>query len=837
MAHRIVPFGLPLTGHKATGGPGEARHTAEFDEVEARVRQACLTFVRAVAMAAVVGGALVLAGRLLGFAPVRTLLGGQPARPNCALALIFIGAALFILSDRNATARAVHAARAAIAAVLVLAAATMMQHVTGWELGIDRLLLPGALGAGLSVSEVRMAPASALAFLLLGASLLAMDRATRLARATWQLTALLTMAIGVFTLLGYLYGVVALYRFHTYPPMGLDAAAMFTLLGAAVLHARPEQGIVATSTSGHVGGQVARWILPAALLLPIVIGWLRLEGQKSGFYGTELGLTLFAASNAIMFAALVWFTARSLNDADQYRLDAEQALRRSEELFSKTFHANPAGMVLLKQDGLRYVDMNEAWLALTGFERHEVIGRTSFDTRIIPDDEREAICRGIADGGGRLRQRELVIRTRQGEQRDVLYSTQSVTVHDEPHILGVLLDVSERNRAEAERASLELQVRQTQKLQALGTLAAGIAHDFNNILAIIEGSARLSQSELPPEHPVQASLAEITAAGQRASELVRRILTFGRRQEVRRLPLALAPVLEEALNLLRPTLSPRLEITLSSDADTPIVLADPTQVHQLVLNLGTNAAHAMGEAGGTLEFQLSALTVTATNAARYPGLAAGSYAELMVRDNGCGMEEDVLRRIFDPFFTTKRQGEGTGLGLAVVHGIMKAHDGSVTARSRLGIGTTFLLHFPAAPATASVARPVCPTRAGHGSGERILYIDDEASLVRLGTRLLERLGYKVTGDTNPLEALARIKADPAAFDAVVTDLSMPGMSGLELAREVREIRAEMPIFITSGCIRQEDTDAAAALGISDLITKPDTIEGLGRALHRKLARH
>ena len=388
---------------------------------------------------------------------------------------------------------------------------------------------------------------------------------------------------------------------------------------------------------------------------------------------------------------------------------------------------------------------------------------------------------------------------------------------------GICVDITDRKR-------MEEQLAQSQKMEALGTLAGGIAHDFNNILLAIGGNTSLAIEELPIEHPLQLSLSEIAKASARASSMVRQILAFSRRQTPDRKNVAVKSVVEEALALLRATLPMRIEIRTSFAPDLPAILADSTQVHQVIMNLGTNAARAMGENSGLLEITAKPFVVTPAFAATLPRLRSGVYAQIAVSDTGCGMDSAIKDRIFDPFFTTQDPGQGTGLGLSVVHGIMKDHDGAISCYSEPGKGTIFHLYFPASGATDGVKAAASAPLQGHG--EHLLYVDDEDALVLLATRSLSKLGYKVTGHTNPAKALQVFKENPGQFSAVVTDLSMPGMSGAELAREIVAIRPDIPVVMTSGYIRPEDEAEAQKIGIREMILKPDTIEELAKALHR-----
>jgi CheY-like chemotaxis protein len=392
-------------------------------------------------------------------------------------------------------------------------------------------------------------------------------------------------------------------------------------------------------------------------------------------------------------------------------------------------------------------------------------------------------------------------------------------------------DIAERERAAIERAKLEDKLLQAQKMEAIGTLAGGIAHDFNNILAGIIGFADLGLQEVSDPMAADLHFREILKAGQRARDLVRQILAFSRHREQDRKPLCLDGTILEALRLLRTTISPAVEIVTKFQEPTPAVLADSSQVHQIVTNLVTNAAHAIGSRTGLITVQLVPFFVDDDFSRTHPDLRPGRYVRLAVSDSGSGIPAEALDRIFEPFFTTKPPGEGTGLGLSVVHGLMKSFDGAITVYSEPGQGTTFHLYFPALEFDGSYAQVEEPIEV-RGRGERILFVDDEPVLAMLGERFLTRLGYTPVIQTDSRAALAHFKDNP--FDLVVTDLTMPHLSGIELARRLWELRPEIRIVLTTGYSATLDPQRAADLGFRDLLLKPYTVHGLGETLHRAL---
>jgi PAS domain S-box-containing protein len=381
---------------------------------------------------------------------------------------------------------------------------------------------------------------------------------------------------------------------------------------------------------------------------------------------------------------------------------------------------------------------------------------------------------------------------------------------------------------------VEAQFQQAQKMEAIGTLAGGIAHDFNNILGAINGYTELARLVLTGNPEVREYLGAVMQASNRAANLVLQILTFSRPEQSERQPIQLGAVMTEALTLLRAAVPSTIEFDTSLAEDAPTVLADTTQIHQILMNLGTNAWHAMKNKAGTLQMKLERWVVDAAQVATHARLQSGIYARVSVGDSGCGMDQATLRRIFEPFFTTKPPGEGTGLGLALVHGIMDAHDGAVTVDSQPGKGTMFRLYFPAC-AAEPVVIPADDGATPTGQGESILFVDDEEMLVRLGERTLVKLGYTVEVATNPAAALALVQADPQRFDVVLTDQTMPGMTGFQLAAELHLIRPGLPVIMMTGYGVGLLAERVAAAGICQLLVKPTSIHTMGVAVHAALA--
>ncbi|HMN93900.1 MAG TPA: ATP-binding protein [Hydrogenophaga sp.] len=428
------------------------------------------------------------------------------------------------------------------------------------------------------------------------------------------------------------------------------------------------------------------------------------------------------------------------------------------------------------------------------------------------------------------------------------------------HVVLTFVDITSLRSVQAEQKALQSQLAQSQKMEALGTLAGGVAHDFNNILAAILGNAELARRDLPRDAPARESLHEISTAARRGRELVRQILAFSRRQPLERTPVDVRAVVNEACVLLRTALPPQVQLVQDCACNTPPIQADATQLGQVFLNLGTNAVHALKGGSGRIEYLLDALPADDPGVPAEIGracLEAGvAVVRLRVRDNGCGMSEAVRNRIFEPFFTTKPVGQGTGLGLPVVLGIVEAHGGTVSVRSEEGQGTEFGLFFPAAaatsasalgnpntnerePVTMSHAHPDVPTpesvpmtETSSAEPRHILYLDDDDTLVFLVRRLLERRGYRVTGVSDQQQAIDAVRANPEGFDLMLTDYNMPGMSGIEVAEEVLRIRPSLAVAVASGYINDELEQKARAAGVREVVFKTDAIESFCEVVER-----
>ena len=496
--------------------------------------------------------------------------------------------------------------------------------------------------------------------------------------------------------------------------------------------------------------------------------------------------------------------------------------------------SSPSGLLMIDQAG-RIVLVNREIERLFGRSREELLGQPV--EALVPERFRGAHpgSRATFFAAPKVRSmgagRELFGLRKDGSEFPVEIGLTPVATEEGLFVISSIVDITARKAAEAEHLRLESQLRQAQKLEAVGRLAGGIAHDFNNILAVIVGFAELVR-DTPDRSEIAADLDQILRAAARGKDLVERILVFSRRQEVTRRPMDLKQTLVEASRLLRPTLPATIEIRLDLDRAPSRILADATSVHQVVMNLVTNSSHAMPD-GGVIEIGVEPFYARDSFVRAHPGLREGPFALLRVRDEGSGMTAETLSRAFEPFFTTKPPGQGSGLGLAMVHGIVRDHGGATWIDSQESQGTVVSCIFPVLDVEESEESPE-EVSVPSGHGERVLLVDDEPALAELGRRRLAGLGYEVTTLNDATLALQRLRASPDAFDLVVTDFLMPKLSGLDLAREIAEIRPGLGIVLLTGHMEEFQPEQLAAAGVRAVVKKPLTLPDLAKVLRAAL---
>jgi len=394
------------------------------------------------------------------------------------------------------------------------------------------------------------------------------------------------------------------------------------------------------------------------------------------------------------------------------------------------------------------------------------------------------------------------------------------------------IDITEGRRAEEEKRRFENQLLQAQKMEAVGTLAGGIAHDFNNILSVIVGNSELAIYDIPEDNASLESLEEIRQACLRGRDLVRQILSFSRRTSQGRIPLKISPIFKETLKLIRSSIPTAVDMNQDISCKSDTALVDPTQINQVLINLCANAAYAMEEKGGIMEVTLRDVELDASAVGRYQDLMPGKYLQLTVSDTGSGIDPELTDRIFDPYFTTKDVDEGTGLGLTVAHGIVKSHDGAITVESELGKGATFHVFLPIVE-RGGAAEPETSHPIPKGK-ERILFVDDEDPMAKTGKRMLEHLGYTITARTSSIDALGVFRNRPDQFDLVITDMMMPNMTGDRLARQLLQIRPDIPIILCTGYSERISEARAKWFGITKFVMKPLVMREIAETIRKTL---
>jgi PAS domain S-box-containing protein len=518
-----------------------------------------------------------------------------------------------------------------------------------------------------------------------------------------------------------------------------------------------------------------------------------------------------------------------LSDVTERKL-AEEALKESEEKYRDLVESVNSVIVRVDTEG-RVIFLNGYGQRFFGYSTEEIQGKSAVGT-IVPKENISGMnIKMLLDYIGKhpehYRENEMQNVRRDGEKVWVSWTVKPLYDADgrPDGILGVGNDITTRKR-------LEEDLRQAQKMEAIGTLSGGIAHDFNNILGVILGFTEMAIDDVPDRPLVQRNLNNVLKSAIRARDLVKQILAFSRRTNYERTPLSLIPIIKETIKLLRATIPTTIKIRFSATASPDTILASPVEVQQILMNLVTNASLAMQDKGGPLDISLTDINFTQDSSVLELDVLPGEYLRLMVKDTGVGMSHDVMKKIFEPFFTTREVGSGTGMGLAVVYGIVKDLQGAITVESEQGSGSTFRVFLPRVK-TGLVKEPVSTTSVPGGT-ERILFVDDEDMLVEWGQAVLERLGYSVTALTDSKQALEVFSSDPSQFDLVITDHSMPGMSGVQLAKALLKVRPNVPIVLCTGHSETVSPDIAKETGIRQFLLKPLAKQELAEVIRHVL---
>lgn len=512
--------------------------------------------------------------------------------------------------------------------------------------------------------------------------------------------------------------------------------------------------------------------------------------------------------------------------------EMNEALRVSEERY-RTLNENvPVAVFRTSGDG-KMLSVNPAAAKMFGYDSGDEMLCSSIRDLFYYPDREDCLTRQV-EKEGKIEAHETRMKRRDGSP--FWGSVSAIKVADSDgtliHMDGIIQDINQRRLAEQEKSILQDQLRQAQKMEALGTLAGGIAHDFNNILGAMLGFTQIAMYETRGQDRLKNQLDQVMAAGERAKDLVNHILSFSRQTSAEVKPVLIVPIVKEALKLLRASLPATIEINQEFNSLEAAVLADPTEIHQILMNLCTNAGQAMGDQGGTLTIKLEEVKITPQDAHLNLDVIPGKYLCIGVGDTGGGIDPAIKDRIFDPYFTTKEIGQGTGLGLALVHGIVKGYGGAIHVYSEFGKGSVFNVYLPLKKETITIpSKPDTPLFFG---SERIMLVDDEDSLVRMGRDMLEQLGYKVETWTNSLEALEAFRSRSQRFDLVITDQTMPHLTGLKLSTELLKIRPDIPIIICTGFSAALTPENVQAAGISAVLMKPILIGQLARTIRQAI---
>lgn len=528
---------------------------------------------------------------------------------------------------------------------------------------------------------------------------------------------------------------------------------------------------------------------------------------------------------------LIEFEGRRYSMALTKDITERKRLYESSRITQFIFDKAPVGIFMIK-DGGHITNVNEHACRYLGYTKEELCLMNVLDIdRGYSLQEIEQIWLRQQQKQG-IDTFETVHRRKDGSEFPVEIIAFILEFNHIPYSVSFCKDISERKEAEKQRIKMEAQMREAQKMESLGILAGGIAHDFNNILSAVLGYAELVQLECPVDSKPRSHVSEISKAGHRAKELVQQILLFSRQGQSEKRPMDVSRVIDEALKLIKATLPANIEIRRNVSPDLAPVFANETQIHQIVMNLCTNAYHAMKTTGGMLEVSLAAVNILDQDAQSHPGTSPGSYLRLSIGDNGCGIPPDIVNRIFEPYFTTKPTGEGTGLGLSTVHGIVKDHGGCIKVYSEAGVGTTFHVLLPAADTAAETATKqteLLPT-----GNECVLLVDDEKALIDLGLDLLGRLGYRVETRISSIDAIEAFRSNPQKYDLVISDMTMPKMTGDEMARQMKAIRPDIPIILCSGFSDRIHAQTMEAIGISAVLMKPVIYADLAHTVRQVL---
>jgi PAS domain S-box-containing protein len=798
-----------------------------------------------ISMAGMGLGLAVLFGWWADIPALKTILPGLAGmKANTAAGMLLSFAALWLLSPDHAATWQRSLGRVFAGLVVALGAATLFEYGSGINLGIDEFLVRDDLAAAMIPAPGRMGANTAANFALAGAALLISQAGSSRAALWSQLAATAALVITFSVLLGYVFGATVTAGLVSFTPMALHTATAFALLSCAILTFTADRGFVAHLLSGGYGGQLARRLLPVVVLGLPFVGWLRLLGERFGYYGLEVGLTLYALFNVLILSAIVVLVARWLNRADWAQRAALEKLRESDARF-RTLADNVPGIVyqrIVEPDGRsRVVFISSGVQVLYGpeFTPQKSLADPELLRRQFHPDDRDRIAASRREAYRTMSRFEFEARiVRSDGTVRWVHNLSQPRKHIGGAVIwdGLIIDITARKEAEAKQEDLQQRLRQAQKMEAVGQLTGGIAHDFNNLLTIALGNAEMLAERLGIDPAADRRTIEmIRRAGERGAALTQRLLAFSRQQVLLPTQLDLNMIVRDLDELLRRALGESIEIVTKCAANLWPALADKSQVEEALLNLAVNARDAMAD-GGKLTIETANVWLDEAYAAVNPELKPGPYAMLAVSDTGMGMSREVLERAFEPFFTTKGVGKGTGLGLSMIFGFAKQSGGHVKIYSEVGHGTTVKLYLPRGESHLEAHAADDARRHAHAvPGRRILLVEDEADVRTMATTMLARLGYEVVAVADGPAAL--IELDKLEHvDLLFTDVVLPrGMSGRLLAEEAMRRRPGLRVLYTSGYTQDSIIHHGRLDDGVELIGKPYRSADLARKIATMLA--
>jgi hypothetical protein len=785
------------------------------------------------------GGLVVFAAWIFGIEALKRPIGSAASmKANTALLFFISGCALWLLAARRARRVAVVLAAVAVAVSL----ATVSQDALGWNLSIDELIL----SAGAPINHEapgRMSPLTAMSFLMIGLALCWPGR-----RGAWlpQGLAILSGGAAIITLIGYLYEAQQLRAIGPTTSVANHTAVLMLILAAGVVVLRPTEGLVGVLNEDSNIGRVFRRVVPVALLIPVLVGWLERQGQMRGWYSPGLGEALDAFATIALLTLVAWVSARMLARADARRRDAEVALARANEaleakveeqtaelqrsereaaasaaLFAHLFAHAPDAIVCVSPDRT-ITRFNAKAEELSGYRADDVIGQPAeilLAHRVAPVFREQWPSYLVMTGDTSI---AAIGRRKDGVEfpTEVMFSTT-----DTPEgrlVVAIVRDITARRKMEEAMRMADDRLQASQRLEAIARLAGGAAHDFNNVMTVVTGYSELLLGRLQPGDPHRAAIEEIRRAGVRGAAVTRHLLAFSRRQVLSPAVVNLNAVVDDLCSMLPLLLGEEIRVDTQTAPDLWHVRVDVPQIEQAIINLAMNARDAMPE-GGTLQITTGNVVVLESIGPAQGDVPPGAYAVLSVNDSGAGMDEVTRARAFEPFFTTKPVGQGTGLGLSSVYGVVRQSGGFIELDSAPGSGTTVRLYLPRVeePVSAGSSRPDPGASPGW---ETILLVDDDAAVRALLQQVLAGAGYRVLEAASAHDALRICENHPGPVHLLIADVVMPGMSGGELAVRLAEAGRDIRVLLVSGDAQSLADDAGHA-GAA-LLRKPFTPQEL-----------